>query len=852
MTSHWCDFQNTDVILNCGSNSVENHPVSALWLEKAHEQGAKWIVVDPRYTRTAEQADIWCPIRSGTDIAFYGGMYNYIIENLIEPGLAKYLADGDMSEYNFEYLLNYTNASYILDPEYEFDPATGLFSGWNEKTKTYNVHSWHYETESTEDWDTSATGAYSWVTKPGTPEFTTPTLTNPKKDMTLQDPMCVYQQFKKHYSRYTLDTVSDICGMDKDVLELVYKTYTSTAKPGKAGTVLYALGQTQHTYGAQNTRAMCIMQLLLGNIGVPGGGVNALRGEPNVQGATDMGMMVNEHPAYLKWANTTDRSSLRKWLESQTYSDGYYTNKPKFIVSSLKEWFGENATVENDYGYDWWPKVPSETGAVDYTHISTFELMQQGVIKGYFNWGMNPCHSAPNAGNVRRSMANLDWLVVADQVITESASFWKAPDMNPTDIDTTVYYLPCALIYEKPGIILNSGRWIQYRYQACEPWDQAKPDYEMCDLIWTAICDLYKKEGGANPDPILNTKWDYYVDGKMDPRPVAWALNGYRVAGTDCNCDSKNPKTDLLTGYAELGADGSTACAMWIYSGMWNNNKAPLDPAEQPLCRRSTEDKSGIGLNSEWAFSWPSNRRILYNRNSCDMQGKPWNADKKLMEWTGEKWNLVDQADFVAAKDGKPVPPNNKTFFMLWEQNARLESYGMVDGPLPEHFEPFESPCDDNPLNGAFQNPCAFGVNYASTKQGTKEQYPIVGTTYSVTEHWQTGGQTRLCPSLVESMPSQFVEMSEELAAEKGIKNGDEVRVFNNRGSVVVPALVTKRFAPMTVNGKMQHQVGLTHHFGWADLYGTGDVVNDLTPNVGDPNSFTPEYKAFLVDIEKA
>ena len=852
MTSHWCDFQNTDVILNCGSNSVENHPVSALWLEKAHEQGAKWIVVDPRYTRTAEQADIWCPIRSGTDIAFYGGMYNYIIENLIEPGLAKYLADGDMSEYNFEYLLNYTNASYILDPEYEFDPATGLFSGWNEKTKTYNVHSWHYETESTEDWDTSETGAYSWVTKPGTPEFTTPTLTNPKKDMTLQDPMCVYQQFKKHYSRYTIDTVSGICGMDKDVLELVYKTYTSTAKPGKAGTVLYALGQTQHTYGAQNTRAMCIMQLLLGNIGVPGGGVNALRGEPNVQGATDMGMMVNEHPAYLKWANTTDRSSLRKWLESQTYSDGYYTNKPKFIVSSLKEWFGENATVENDYGYDWWPKVPSETGAVDYTHISTFELMQQGVIKGYFNWGMNPCHSAPNAGNVRRSMANLDWLVVADQVITESASFWKAPDMNPADIDTTVYYLPCALIYEKPGIILNSGRWIQYRYQACEPWDQAKPDYEMCDLIWTAICDLYRKEGGANPDPILKTKWDYYVDGKMDPRPVAWALNGYRVAGTDCNCDSKNPKTDLLTGYAELGADGSTACAMWIYSGMWSNSKAPLDPAEQPLCRRSTEDKSGIGLNSEWAFSWPSNRRILYNRNSCDMQGKPWNADKKLMEWTGEKWDLVDQADFVAAKDGKPVPPNNKTFFMLWEQNARLESYGMVDGPLPEHFEPFESPCDDNPLNGAFQNPCAFGVNYASTKQGTKEQYPIVGTTYSVTEHWQTGGQTRLCPSLVESMPSQFVEMSEELAAEKGIKNGDEVRVFNNRGSVVVPALVTKRFAPMIVNGKMQHQVGLTHHFGWADLYGTGDVVNDLTPNVGDPNSFTPEYKAFLVDIEKA
>ena len=851
MTSHWCDFQNTDVILNCGSNSVENHPVSALWLEKAHEQGAKWIVVDPRYTRTAEQADIWCPIRSGTDIAFYGGMYNYIIENLIEPGLANYLATGEMTNYNFEYLLNYTNASYILDPEYEFDPETGLFSGWNEKTKTYNVHSWHYETASEEEWDTSESGAYSWVNKPGTPEFTTPTLTNPEKDMTLANERCVYQQFKKHYSRYTLDTVSSICGMDKDVLELVYKTYCESAAPGKSGTVLYALGQTQHTYGAQNTRAMCLMQLLLGNIGIPGGGVNALRGEPNVQGATDMGMMVNEHPAYLKWANTTDRSSLRKWIESQTYSDGYYTNKPKFIVSSLKEFFGENATVENDYGYDWWPKVPSETGAIDYTHISTFELMKQGVIKGYFNWGMNPCHSAPNAGNVRRSMANLEWLVVADQVLTESATFWKAPDMKPSEINTTVYYLPCALIYEKPGIILNSGRWIQYRYQACEPWDQAKPDYEMCDLIWTALVDLYKKEGGANPEPILNTKWDYYVDGKVDPRPVAWALNGYRVAGTDCNTNSANPKVDLLSGYSELGADGSTACAMWIYSGMWNNNKAPLDPAEQPLCRRGTNDKSGIGLNSDWAFSWPSNRRILYNRNSCDMQGKPWNPNKKLMEWTGEKWDLVDQGDFVSAKNGVPVPPNNKTFFMLWEQNARLESYGMVDGPLPEHFEPFESPVDTNPLNGAIKNPCAFGTNYESTKQGTKEEFPIVGTTYSVTEHWQTGGQTRLCPSLVESMPAQFVEMSEELAEEKGIKNGEEVRVYNNRGSVVVPALVTKRMHPLTVHGKKQHLVGLTHHFGWADLFGTGDVVNDLTPNVGDPNSFTPEYKAFLVNIEK-
>ena len=850
MTSHWCDFQNSDVIMNIGSNSAENHPVSSRWLHKAHDNGAKWIVVDPRYTRTAEQADIYCPIRSGTDIAFFGGLYNYVVNNLIEPGLQEYLATGKQDNYNFEYLLNYTNASYLLDPSFTFDPETGLFSGWDPEKKKYTNTTWHYQVESTSTWDTSANGTYSWAVAPGVPEFTPPTVEHPKKDMTLQDPMCVYQQFKKHYSRYDMDTVCSICGMDKETLELVYSTYASSAAPGKAGSILYALGQTQHTYGAQNTRAMSVCQLLLGNIGIPGGGLNALRGEPNVQGATDMGMLVNELPGYLKWPNDSARSSLRKWLEGETYSDGYYTNKPKFLVSFLKEWFGDAATVENDYGYDWLPKVPSSP---DFTIMSTFELMDQGIIKGYFNWGMNPCHSAPNASFVRKSMAKLDWLVVADQVITESASFWKAPDMKPEEINTEVYFLPCALIYEKPGTIVNSGRWLQWRYQAVEPWEEAKPDYEMVDLIWKEICRLYQEEGGANPDPILKTKWDYYVDGKIDPRPVAWALNGYNVAGTDCNTTTDNPKTDLLAGYSALKADGSTACAMWIYGGFWSNNDAPLDPAEQPIGRRDNSDAAGgFGLNTTWAYAWPNNRRILYNRASSDLNGKPWNADKPLCEWNGTKWVLNDAADFTAVNGDTPVPPNNKAFFMLWEQNARLESYGMEDGPLPEHFEPFETPVDSNLLNGSLNNPCMKFAENESTKHGSVEEYPIVATTYSVTEQWQTGGQSRSCPALVEAMPTQFIEISEELAGEKGISSGDKVRVWNNRASVEVDAVVTKRVKPLTVHGKTQHLIGLTHHFGWSDLFGTGDVVNDLTPNVGDPNSQTPEYKAFLVNIEKA
>lgn len=820
--------------MNIGSNSVENHPVSSRWLHKAHDNGAKWIVVDPRYTRTAEQADIYCPIRSGTDIAFFGGLYNYIIENDL---------------WQHDYVLNYTNASYLLDPNYSFDAETGFFSGWDEESKKYSSDTWHYQVESETTWDTSASGDYAWAVADGVPEFTPPVVEHPKKDPTLQDPQCVFQKFKEHYSRYDMDTVCKICGMDKETLELVYSTYASTGQPGKAGSVLYALGQTQHTYGAQNTRAMSVLQLLLGNIGVPGGGLNALRGEPNVQGATDMGMLVNEHPAYLKWPNDTGRSSLRKWLEGETYSDGYYTNKPKFLISSLKEWFGDAATVENDYGYDWWPKVPTSP---DFTIMSTFELMDQDVIKGYFNWGMNPCHSAPNAGFVRRSMAKLDWLVVADQVLTESATFWKAPDMDPASIDTSVYFLPCALIYEKPGTIANSGRWLQWRYQAVDPWEDSKPDYEMVDLLWREICRLYREEDGVCPDPILNTKWDYYVDGKIDPRPVAWALNGYTIDGTNCDTTTADPQAKLLAGYADLKADGSTACAMWIYGGFWSNNDAPLDPAEQPIGRRDNSDKTGIGLNSTWAYAWPNNRRILYNRASADLNGKPWNPDKVLCEWTGEKWILNDAADFVAAKNKVPVPPNNKAFFMLWEQNGRLESYGMVDGPLPEHFEPFETPVETNLLNGSLNSPCMKFANNESTKHGAVSDYPIVATTYSVTEHWQTGGQTRACPALVESMPTQFIEISEELASEKGISAGDKVHVWNNRGSVVVDAVVTKRIKPLTVHGNTQHLIGLTHHFGWSDLFGTGDVVNDLTPNVGDPNSQTPEYKAFLVNIEKA
>ena len=820
MTSHWCDFQNSDVILSIGSNNVENHPLSSRWVERAQDRGATWIVVDPRYNRSAANADIYGRIRPGTDIAFYGGLINYILSNDL---------------WQHEYVLNYTNAACLLREDYEFDPESGLFSGWDPETKRYSDETWGYDYDQVAKWDTSETGTYAWVNRPGTPKFKTPDLEVLKRDLSLTDPRCVINVMKRHYARYTPELVAKVTGMDPEVMMKIWQVYASTGRPDRSGSILYALGQTQHTYGSQNCRAMCIVQLLLGNIGVAGGGINALRGEPNVQGSTDVGASVPDAPGYLKWPTGKKHPTLAKYLEAETYAAGYYANKPKFWVSALREWFGENATVENDYCYDLLPKISPKLDYGAYSTIMTFNMMRDERIKGYMCWGMNPAHSAANGAHVRRSMANLDWLLVADWFLTETATFWEAPDMDPEKINTEVFFLPAALIYEKTGSINNSGRWIQWREKAIEPPGECKSDFEMLSLLFERIRSLYEAEGGACPEQVLKANMRYMIDGKYDIRALCWALNGY---------DVKTKK--LLKGYADLQADGSTACGIWIFSGYYNNNDAPLDPMKQPMTRRSKEDPTGLGLYPNWSFAWPANRRILYNRASADPKGRPWNDKRVLVEWKNGKWLQNDVGDFATAN-----PPDNNAFFMTWEQNARLFAYPMVDGPMPEHFEPFESPTA-NAFNGAAHNPCARFTEDKSVRRGEAGDYPYVCTTYSVTEHWQSGTQTRNIPWLNELVPCNFIELSEELAKEKGIKTGDDVRVWNNRGSVVVKAMVTIRMQPMQVNGKLTHVVGMPHHFSWATKLATGDNVNDLTPNVGDPNSYIPEYKAFLVNIEKA
>ena len=820
MTSHWCDFANSDVIMSIGSNNVENHPLSSRWVERAQDKGAKWIVVDPRYSRSAAQADIYARIRPGTDIAFYGGLIRYIIENKL---------------YQKEYILHYTNAACILRPDFKFNEETGLFSGWDPETKRYDNETWGYDVDKKVGWDTTPGSAFSWVNDPNVPKFKTPDLKVLKRDMTLTDPNCVLNVMRRHYARYTPEMVHRVTGMDMDVMKKVWDTFASTGRPDKAGSILYALGQTQHSYGSQNCRAMCVVQLLLGNIGIAGGGINALRGEPNVQGSTDVGASSHQAPGYLAWPTAKSHSTLAKYLSTETYAAGYYSNKPKFWVSALKEWFGDNATFENDYCYDLLPKIAPKKDYGDFSTIMSFNDMRDDKIKGYMCWGMNPAHSTPNAKHARHAMAKLDWLLVADWFQTETSLFWCAPDMKPEEVQTEVYFLPAALIYEKIGSINNSGRWIQWREKAVEPPGECKSDFEMMMLIWEKLCELYRKEGGTCPDQILKTNMNYRINGKADLRALCWALNGYTV---------KDQK--LIPGYAALKADGTTACGIWIFSGYYNNEAEKMDPMKQPCTRRNKSDPSGLGLFPEWSFAWPANRRILYNRASADPEGRPWDPKRTLVEWKGDHWLQNDVGDFVTAKG-----PDDKAFFMTWEQNARLFAYGMADGPLPEHFEPHEAPVK-NLLNGAGGNPCIRFADDPSVKRGSVKDFPFVVTTYSVVEHWQTGTQTRNIPWLNELIPCNFIELSEELAAEKGIKTGDMVHVWNNRGSVKVAAMVTKRMKPMEIDGKMTHVVGMPHHFSWATNMARGDNVNDLTPNVGDPNSYIPEYKAFLVNLEKA
>jgi len=796
MTNHWNDIANSDCILAIGSNCAENHPAAFAHIMKARERGAKLISVDPRFTRTSARADIYAPLRSGTDIAFIGGMIKYVLDDM----------ENNPDSYNMVYVTEYTNASHLINPSFKGPvDLDGVFSGLDEAKRSYNKSTWQYQ-----------------VDENGIP----------KRDKTLSDPNCVFQLLKKHFARYDVDKVCAITGTPKDVYLEICRTYCATGKTGKSGTIMYAMGTTQHTYGSQNIRSYAMLQLLLGNIGVTGGGINALRGEHNVQGSTDMCLLAHILPGYLSMPQNKDKT-LQDYLDrvtpksSDPNSANWWQNYPKYIVSLLKAWYGDAATKDNDFGFGYLPK---SSGNANYYHINLFEAMHQGVIKGLICWGQNPAVGGPNSNFERAALDKLEWLVCVDLWETDTSVFWKRPGVNPSDNKTEVFLLPACCHYEKEGSVSNSGRWAQWRYKGADAPGDALPDLEIVNELGLKLKELYET-GGKHAEAITKLAWDNGHPASSDK--VAREVNGYDLT-----------TGKLMASFGGLKADGTTSSGNWLYCNQYTEADG------NKLKRRDlTPDPFDVGLYPNWSWCWPVNRRIIYNRASVDLNGVPWDKEKPVIWWQDGKWvgDVPDGGWPPMAVD--PVA-TKWPFIMKDEGFARLFGMGLADGPFPEHYEPWESPVE-NMMSGTDISPVFLKGASADKQRGTSDKYPIIATTYRMVEHWQAGAMTRNLPWLVELMPEMFVEISEELAGELGIKNVDKVIVESARGSIEAKALVTKRFKPLRVNGSVIHEIGMPWHWGYAGI-AKGDSANVLTPHVGDANTMIPEYKAFLVNLKKA
>ncbi len=815
MTNHWVDIKNADVVLIMGGNAAEAHPCGFKWVTeaKAHNK-AKLVVVDPRFTRSAAMADFYAPIRVGTDIAFLGGVINYLLSN---------------DKIQKEYVKNYTNAAFLISDDYAC--ADGLFSGYNPDKRNYDNTSWGYQ----KDKDGFA-----------------------KIDETLENPRCVYQIIKQHYSRYTPEMVNKICGTPKDAFVKVCEYIATTSAPDRVMTIMYALGWTQHSQGTQMIRTGAMLQLLLGNMGLPGGGMNALRGHSNIQGLTDLGLLSNLLPGYMslpgeKESNYEDYIKARALKPLRPNQMSYWQNYPKFHVSFMKAWWGNAATKENNWAFDYLPKLDK-----GYDVLQAFELMSQGKINGYICQGFNPLASFPNKAKIGGALAKLKFLVIIDPLATETSEFWKNfgvyNDVDPAKCQTEVFRLPSTCFAEEDGSLTNSGRWLQWHWKGAEPPGEARGDPEIIAGIFTRIRAMYAKDGGKFPDPIVNLTWPYKIPSSPSPEELAMEYNGKALADVTSPPDPKNPKEppkvlaaagQQLAGFAQLRDDGSTSCGCWIYSGAWT-------AAGNQMARRDNSDPFGVGQTLNWAWAWPANRRILYNRAAADPSGKSWNPRRKYITWNGKSWGGADVPDI--RPDAAPEEGVNP-FIMTAEGVAKLfVPAGLVDGPLPEHYEPFESPVPTNLMSPnnpkAFANPAARVFKGDMEAFGKPKDFPYAATTYRLTEHFHYW--TKHSELNAISQPQQFVEIGEDLAAEKGIAHGSKVKVKSNRGEITTVAVVTKRLKALDCNGTKVHTVGIPIHWGFKGVAQKGYLANTLTPFVGDANTQTPEFKAFIVNIEKA
>ena len=883
----------SDCIVVMGSNMAENHPVAFRWPMKAKvEHGAKIIHIDPRFTRTSAVADIYAPVRAGSDIAFLGGLINYVINN------ERWQTDPFFKTW----VVNYTNAATIINEDFkDTEDLNGVFSGlveykggvpewpFNAFTNQYDGASWQYARTKIGDQGRTASTAQSGEVKttsgpnptnapgspaapksgvqqtgkePGTPPSFMPLIqaqVKPaaEKDPTLQNPRCVFQILKRHYSRYTPEMVEMNTGCPKETFLKVAQTILDNSGAERTVSFAYAVAWTQHTYGVQIIGCCALLQLLLGNVGRPGAGVMALRGHASIQGSTDVPTLYHSIQGYMPAPTALKKhDTLADYLVAETLPTGYWANMPKFMVSYLKSVYGDKATPENQYGYDWHPKILG-----DHSHMAMFAAMNAGKVKGMILVGQNPATSL-NARLERAAMRKLEWLVVKDNWVTESATYWKgAPEVKSgevktADIKTEVFFLPATQVGEIDGTFTNTQRMLQFHHKAAEAPGDCKSDTWFSYELGKRLKKLYANSTLPRDDCWKNVTWDYEHEnpeerkkGEPSALKINKELNGFFTDDPSRHC----------VGFAELKDDGSTTCASWIYSGMY---PAP----DKYLPDRRTPDppgKPGAQLNGGWA--WPANRRIMYNRASADLSGKPWSERKKWVWWDAEakKWVGYDVPDYIATKppDDKAKPgaagmdalPGTAPFIMRPDGVGWLFApSGMVDGPLPTHYEPVESPVK----NQLYQQQTSPVIKYWKDPgnplaQPADPKFPYVLTTYRLTEHYLAGGMSRWNPWLTELQPELFIEISPELAQEKGIKNLDWVKISSPRAQIRAKALVTKRMRPFNMNGKVIHQVGMPWHWGYEGL-SKGDVVNELTPLVGDPNVTIHEGKAFVCNVEKA
>ena len=804
MTNTWMDIKNADLILVMGGNAAEAHPVGFKWVIEAKVKNkAKLVVVDPRFTRTASVADLYCPIRPGTDIAFLSGVIKYLLEN---------------DKVHHDYVKSYTNAAYVVREGFGF--RDGLFAGYDEDKRAYDTATWEYEI---------GPDGFAVV------------------DESLQNPRCVLQLLRQHVAQYTPELVERICGSPKDKFLQICELVASTSVPDRVMTSLYALGWTHHSKGSQNIRTMCIVQTLLGNIGMPGGGLNALRGHSNIQGLTDIGLLSELMPGYMDLPADRDKD-LQTYMARHQFKPlrpgqtSYWQNYNKFFVSFMKAFYGPVAKPENDYCYNWLPKRDLPT----YDILRTFDLAKQGKMTGYVIQGFNPLMTFPNRAKMTEALSKLKFLVVMDPLQTETARFWENHgvynDVKPQDIQTEVFELPTTCFAEDEGSLANSCRWLQWHWPAQKPPGEAISDVDIMSGLFLRVRELYRKEGGAFPDPILNLHWQYQTPHSPRPDELAREINGYTVEPIPDGSDPTKVATPAgrqISSFAELRDDGKTACACWIYAGCFTEQG-------NIMARRVSEDPDERGIAPLWGFAWPANRRILYNRASCDPDGKPWDPKRKLIWWNGKQWVGYDVPDYgPAVSPGQGVGP----FIMNQEGVARLWVRSlMYDGPFPSHYEPFESPRTNAAFPRIRGNPAARIFKDDLAELGTSDKYPYVATSYRITEHFHFWTKHARMNAILQ--PQQFVEIGEALAREKGIADGGWVRVWSNRGELKSRVLVTKRIRPLICDGKPVHVVGIPHHFGFTGVAKPGWGPNSLTPVVGDANTETPEFKAFLVNIE--